>query len=90
MLKTQWAQEDERDKEAERQRFLLNRERNLALIQHNAQEKQVREVAEASEKDRDKAMLARTLEREATMKRLEDEEREARKREIREVQKHYF
>ena len=39
MLKNQWAIEDEREKDAERQKFLLNRERNLELIQHNAQEK---------------------------------------------------
>jgi hypothetical protein len=36
MLKNQWAIEDEREKDAERQKFLLNRERNLELIQHNA------------------------------------------------------
>ena len=39
MLKTQWQHEEEREKDAEKQRFLLNRERNLELIQHNAQEK---------------------------------------------------
>ena len=36
MLKTQWAIEDEKEKDAEKQKFLLNRERNLELIQHNA------------------------------------------------------
>lgn len=36
MLKAQWAIEDEKEKDADRQKFLLNRERNLELIQHNA------------------------------------------------------
>ena len=33
-------------KRAEQQKFLLNRERNLELINHNATEKQLREQAE--------------------------------------------
>lgn len=53
MLKNQWAIEDDREKDQERQKFLLNRERNLELIQHNAQEKQIREIAEMKEKERD-------------------------------------
>jgi hypothetical protein len=57
MLKTQWAIEDEKDRKAEHERFLLNRERNLDLIHHNAQEKQIREIAENAEKQRDKIML---------------------------------
>jgi hypothetical protein len=32
MLKAQWAIEDEKEKDADRQKFLLNRERNLELI----------------------------------------------------------
>jgi len=39
MLKNQWAIEEEKEKEDTRQRFLLNRERNLELISHNATEK---------------------------------------------------
>lgn len=39
MLKQQWAIEEEKEKEDTRQRFLLNRERNLELIAHNATEK---------------------------------------------------
>lgn len=35
MLKKQWAIEHEQDKEAERQKFILNRERNIELINHN-------------------------------------------------------
>jgi hypothetical protein len=57
MLKTQWAIEDEKERKAEHERFLLNRERNLDLIHHNAQEKQIREIAENAEKQRDKIML---------------------------------
>jgi hypothetical protein len=32
MLQEQWAKESEQDKEAERQKFILNRERNMELI----------------------------------------------------------
>jgi len=39
MLNTQWKSEEEREKESDLQRHLLNRERNLELIQHNATEK---------------------------------------------------
>lgn len=42
MLKTQWAREQEHDKETERQKFILNRERNIELIKHNAAEKELR------------------------------------------------
>jgi hypothetical protein len=44
MLKHQWAKEIEADKEAERQKFILNRERNLELINHNAAERELRAV----------------------------------------------
>ena len=39
MLKDQWAVEEQKEKQDAEQRFLLNRERNLELIQHNATEK---------------------------------------------------
>ena len=73
----------------EHQKFLLNRGRNLQLIQHNHQEKQIRELADLAEKQRDKVMLEKALAREAALKRLEEEEKEARKREMVELQKHY-
>lgn len=38
MLQAQWKAEEEREKELERQRFVLNRERNLDLIRHNEAE----------------------------------------------------
>ena len=43
MLQEQWAIEEQKEKQDAEQRFLLNRERNLELIQHNAMEKQLRE-----------------------------------------------
>lgn len=46
MLRTQWINEDAKEKDAERQQFILNRERNMELIRHNAQEKELRERAE--------------------------------------------
>jgi len=38
MLRTQWQREEEQEKELERQKFVLNRERNLDLIRHNEAE----------------------------------------------------
>lgn len=63
MLKTQWAGEIEADKEAEKQRFILNRERNLELIAHNQAEKELRQIQTEKEKLRDKDLLAAQLAR---------------------------
>ena len=89
MLKTQWAAEEESEKKAEHQKFLLNRERNLELIQHNATEKQLREQAEQRELDRDKQLLNQALTYERQVEELEANERLARRREIQELQTHY-
>ena len=43
MLKQQWSIEEMKEKTEADQRFMLNRERNLELISHNATEKQLRE-----------------------------------------------
>lgn len=43
MLSTQWKKEEEYERELERQKFILNRERNLELIRHNEAEKKLRE-----------------------------------------------
>lgn len=53
MLKEQWVAEADREKRIEQERNVLLRERNLALIEHNQQEKVLREQAELSEKQRD-------------------------------------
>ena len=58
MLKTQWKREEEQEKEAERQLFILNRERNLDLIAHNEVERGLRSQKDMIEKNRDKEMLA--------------------------------
>lgn len=44
MLKKQWAMEIDADKEADRQKFILNRERNLELINHNAAERELQAI----------------------------------------------
>jgi hypothetical protein len=44
MLNRQWALELESDKEADKQKFLLNRERNLELINHNMAERELRNM----------------------------------------------
>lgn len=61
MLKKQWAVEANADKEAERQKFILNRERNLELIQHNAAERELRQVQINADKKRDKEILSANL-----------------------------
>ncbi len=43
MLADQWKREEEQERELERQKFILNRERNLELIRHNEAEKKLRE-----------------------------------------------
>ena len=50
MLKTQWAKEEANEKEAQRQLFVLNRERNLDLIAHNEVERGLRDQKESLEK----------------------------------------
>ncbi len=57
MLAHNWKSEEEKEREMERQRFILNRERNLDLIRHNEAEKKLREEQEHLEKDRDRKML---------------------------------
>lgn len=90
MLQQQWKNEEEAEKEAERQLFILNRERNLDLIAHNEVERGLRQQKDMIEKNRDKEMLAAQLHREAELTRIENEERDARRREVIELQKHYF
>ena len=89
MLKQQWIAEEEREKKAEQQKFLLNRERNLELINHNATEKQLREQAEEQDRIRDKVLLDAALQREKQLQDLEVAEKQARRNEIVELQKHY-
>ena len=89
MLKSQWQVEEEREKRAEQQKFLLNRERNLELINHNATEKQLREQAEGQDRLRDKDLLNNALAKEKAIEDLEAAEKKARRDEIVELQKHY-
>ena len=89
MLQQQWAVEEQKEKANAEQQFMLNRERNLELIQHNATEKQLREQAEAVDKNRDKVLLGKALAQEAAVEAYEAEERLARRREIQELQAHY-
>jgi len=75
MLKDQWAKEIESDKEAERQKFILNRERNLELINHNAAERELRTIQEGITKTRDQELLAAALAREKALQDIEEAER---------------
>ena len=89
MLRDQWAIEEQKEKQDAEQRFLLNRERNLELIAHNATEKQLREQAHQADLDRDKVILNAALANEQAVRDYEEGERLARRREIQELQKHY-
>ena len=53
MLKRQWALDQEKERNLEKERQILNRERNIELMKHNQQEKGLREQAEPAEKQRD-------------------------------------
>lgn len=61
MLKKQWALEIDADKEAEKQKFILNRERNLELISHNAAERELGAIQIEAGKKRDKELLHTNL-----------------------------
>ena len=79
MLAEQWKREEEQERELERQKFILNRERNLELIRHNEAEKLLREEQLRLEKNRDKDMLNTALTREQELERIEQEEKAKRR-----------
>lgn len=89
MLREQWAKEIESDKEAERQKFLLNRERNLELINHNAAERELRNIQTDQEKLRDKELLQAALAREKALADIEEAEKAQRRKEVIELQQYY-
>lgn len=90
MLKEQWVREQEQEREMERQKHLLNKERNLELLRHNDAEKILKEDQLRSEKERDKNMLNRAISREKEIERLEQEERARRRQEVIDLQKFYM
>ena len=89
MLKHQWAKEIDADKEAERQKFILNRERNLELINHNAAERGLRAIQTDAGKARDKELLEAALTREQALQDIEEAERAQRRKEVIELQEYY-
>ena len=89
MLNEIWKVEEEKERESERQKLLLNKERNLELIRHNQMEKEIRDLEDAKEKERDKMLLQMALDREQALQDLEVKEREERRREAKELQVHY-
>jgi hypothetical protein len=70
------------DKEAERQKFILNRERNLELIKHNAAERELRQAQQEAERSRDKELLDAALTREQALSNIEEEEKLKRRQEV--------
>ena len=89
MLKTQWQKEQEMDKEAQRQQFILNRERNLELIKHNAAERELRNTQIDAEKSRDRELLNAALHREKALADIEEAEKNKRRNEVVELQQYY-
>lgn len=89
MLNELWKVEADKEKEMERQRLLLNKERNLELIRHNQMEKELRDIEEQKERERDKFLLNKALSREKALENLELQEKEERRQEAKELQEHY-
>ena len=89
MLKEQWAKELAADKEAERQKFVLNKERNLELIKHNAAEKVLRDAQVGLDKARDRELLEAALAKEKALADIEEQERIKRRQEVIELQAYY-
>lgn len=89
MLNEQWQRELQMDKNAEHQKFILNRERNLELIKHNEAERELRQAQEAAEKARDKQLLEAALAREKALADIEEAEKLKRRQEVIELQKYY-
>jgi hypothetical protein len=89
MLNEQWQRELQMDKNAEHQKFILNRERNLELIKHNEAERELRQAQEAFEKARDKELLEAALAREKALADIEEAEKQKRRQEVIELQQYY-
>ena len=89
MLKTQWKAEEAADAEAERQRFVLNKERNSELINHNANELELKKIQLEAAKKRDKELHDAALAREKALTELEEAEKNSRRQEVIELQKYY-
>ena len=79
MLNNHWAKEAAQEKEMENQKFVLNRERNKEIINHNAMEKELRLGQLNAEKDRDKQMLAKQIHREGQLDQLEVDAKDERR-----------
>lgn len=90
MLNEQWKREEEQEHEMERQRHILNRERNMELLRHNDAEKQLREEQLRVEKERDKEMLGKAINKEQEIERIEREELLRRRQEVVDLQKFYL
>ena len=69
---------------------MLNRERNLELIRHNEAEKILREEQLRGDKDRDKDMLSKAINKEQEIERIEQEERLRRRQEVVDLQQFYL
>jgi hypothetical protein len=74
----------------ERQKLLLNKERNLELLRHNDAEKLLKEDQLRAEKERDNIMLITAIGWEKEIERLEQEERSRRRKEVIDLQKFYM
>lgn len=61
----------------------------MELINHNAAEKELREIQQEQEKNRDKQLLNAALERERALAEIEENEKAARRREVIELQQYY-
>jgi len=83
MLKQRWAEEHEAENNMAAQAHALSRQRNQDHIEHNKAEEALKLESHHAGLARDKDMLAQALEKEAQIAKIEEDERKARRDEVR-------
>jgi hypothetical protein len=89
MLQQRWTEEHQAEKNMAAQAHALSRQRNQDHIEHNKAEQQLKLESHHAGLQRDKDMLAQALDKEAAIAKIEEDERLARRDEVRTLQKFY-
>ena len=89
MLQQRWSEEETAEKNMAAQAHVLSRQRNQDHIEHNKAEEQLKKESHHAGLARDKDMLGQALDKEAAIAKIEDDERLARRDEVRTLQKFY-
>jgi len=83
MLKENWKDEEERQRELERRTFEINKELNRELYEHNIAQRAIKDNLIRTEKESDKKMVEDIVSREKMLDYLEREYKERQKKETR-------